>query len=117
MIYKQTERPWSERNGGIPDTLDWNGSNTNTSPRKDYLSRSTNIGESWRRSRVEDDNPSGTNGAISEGWRGSGGGTNNLYKWRKLLFNKNFIFNFKISYFSHYPIIVLLAVIYLLQYE
>lgn len=82
----QSERQWTERNGsvGLSDTLDWNGSSSTTSPRKDYLSRSNNIGESWRRSRLEDENQSSINGT-SDGWRSSGSGNSgSMYKWRKL---------------------------------
>ncbi|XP_031629871.1 GIGYF family protein CG11148 isoform X2 [Contarinia nasturtii] len=63
------ERSWSERNGS---ETDWNATaNGSPSPRKDFTSlRSGSSGESWRRSRVEDD---GTilNGTANEGWRTS----------------------------------------------
>lgn len=47
-------RPWSERNGN--DT-EWNSTaNGSPSPRKDFSSlRSSSSGESWRRSRGEDE--------------------------------------------------------------
>lgn len=48
------ERPWSERNG---NDAEWNSTaNGSPSPRKDFASlRSSSSGESWRRSRGEDD--------------------------------------------------------------
>lgn len=48
------ERSWSERNG---TEADWNSTaNGSPSPRKDFTSlRSGTSGESWRRSRVEED--------------------------------------------------------------
>lgn len=48
------ERTWTERNG---TETDWNSTaNGSPSPRKDFSTlRSGNTGESWRRSRVEDD--------------------------------------------------------------
>lgn len=47
------ERSWTERNG---TEADWNSTaNGSPSPRKDFSSLRSNAGESWRRSRVEDD--------------------------------------------------------------
>lgn len=103
------ERSWTERNG---NETDWNSTANGTpSPRKDFTSlRSGSSGESWRRSRVEDDGmicrnnnslfshlfpikkncaislAAGTllNGAANEGWRTStAASSNSMYKWRK----------------------------------
>lgn len=101
------ERTWTERNG---TEADWNSTaNGSPSPRKDFSSlRSGNSGESWRRSRVEDDGlftfyffhlflnvstfasmflPHAgqlLNGTANEGWRtSSSSSSNTMYKWRK----------------------------------
>lgn len=75
----RTDRTWGDRNGSAPTDADWNGT-TSPSPRKDFLMRSTSSGESWRRSRPDEEN--GTANVNGDGWRGSGG-TNTMYKWRK----------------------------------
>lgn len=84
------ERVWPERNGTAATDTDWNSSSAiNPSPRKEFSSLRTNAsGESWRRSRIEDDE-SGTN-VNGEGWRTSGG-SNSMYKWR--MFDKNIVPN------------------------
>lgn len=86
----RTERAWPERNGTAATDTDWNSSSAiNPSPRKEFSSLRS--GESWRRSRIEDDEM-GTN-VNGEGWRTSGG-SNSMYKWRmcysrKLNYPKN----------------------------
>lgn len=75
------DRTWSERNGTTPNDFDWNGTSTtgSPSPRKDFSAlRPTSSGESWRRGRYDEDNPS-TN-LNGEGWRSSGSGS--AHKWR-----------------------------------
>lgn len=80
-IAGRTERAWPERNGTTPTDTDWNASAAiNPSPRKDFSAlRSNASGESWRRSRIEDDEL-GPN-VNGEGWRMSGP-NNSMYKWR-----------------------------------
>lgn len=77
------DRTWTERNG---TEADWNATaNGSPSPRKDFTAlRSATSGESWRRSRVEDDGQL-LNGTGSEGWRTAttSAPTNTMYKWRK----------------------------------
>lgn len=80
-IIGRGERSWPERNGTAAGDTDWNSSSASvSSPRKEFSSlRSNASGESWRRSRIEDDEM-GPN-VNGEGWRTSGGG-NSMYKWR-----------------------------------
>lgn len=55
-MLKQGERSWSERNG--TNESEWNStSNSSPSPRKEFSSLRTgnSSGESWRRSRIEDE--------------------------------------------------------------
>lgn len=87
----RSERAWPERNGTTTADPEWiPSSTTNPSPRKEFSSlRSGTAGESWRRSRVEDDE-TGTN-VNSEGWRTSGT-SNSIYKWRMYLMADNLIF-------------------------
>lgn len=81
------DRSWTDRNGSATNDSDWNGtsSTTSPSPRKDFLMRSTSSGESWRRTRLDEEG--GSSNINGEGWRGSGG-SNSMYKWRKY-FNNN----------------------------
>lgn len=83
-IGSRSERTWTERNG---TEADWNATaNGSPSPRKEFSAlRAGGPGESWRRSRVEDDGQLLNGGAAgNEGWRTSTtSSTNSMYKWRK----------------------------------
>lgn len=57
LTHSQGERAWTDRNGTVGEP-EWNAmSNPNPSPRKEFTTvRGGNTsGESWRRSRVEDE--------------------------------------------------------------
>lgn len=85
----RSERAWPERNGTAATDTEWTSTSAiNPSPRKEFSSlRSNASGESWRRSRIEDDEL-GTN-VNGEGWRTSGA-NNSMYKWR-MFDGNNFI--------------------------
>lgn len=92
----RSERPWPERNGTPATDTDWNSSSAIiSSPRKEFsLLRSNASVESWRRSRIEDDEL-GTN-VNGEGWRTSGA-SNSMYKWRMFLIRMQI-------FFLHWPL-------------